>query len=290
MGNFTGKQEAVGVRFSKMQALGNDFVVLNGYAALPVPEEQLPDLAVALCDRHFGIGADGLIVAAPSPSADARMLFYNPDGTPDRCGNGLRCFGRFLHDEGITAKTDLVIDTYGGPVALNVQVTDGIVGDVRVDLGPPVLEPERIPLAVEDRRDGMDIELEVAGLPLRTDVISTGTPHAVIPVEALPDEATFQNVSPLIETHPLFPEKTSVMWTHFTAPDQAEVRIWERATGETLGCGTGAAAVAVVARLRGLSAGPVCVASRGGSVWAEWDGASSVTLTGPAELVFVGEW
>jgi len=281
------------VRFTKMHALGNDFVAVNGFERLPVAERDFPALAIQMCDRHTGIGADGLFVAAPSETHDARMLFYNPDGTEDRCGNGLRCFGRFLHDEGITTKRDLVVDAFGWPMSLRVDSHRGRVGDVRVDLGAPVLDPDRIPLAVPSAPPGhgpLGIPLETGGHTFHADVVSTGTPHAIINVDEMPDEASFQSFSPALEIHPAFPEKANILWTRYLADDLAEIRIWERAVGETLGCGTGAAAVAVVARLRGISGGPVCVRSRGGSVWAAWDGADSVTLTGPAFTVFTGRW
>lgn len=278
------------LRFTKMHALGNDFVALNGFEGLPVSEAEYPALAVAMCERRFGVGADGLFVAAPSVSEDARMLFYNPDGSPDRCGNGLRCFGRFLHDEGVTRKTDLTVETFGGPVSVRVHRQGDRVGDVRVNLGPPDLRPQDIPLDAPGRCDGFGIALDIGGRTFMADVVSTGTPHAVLVVDALPDEETFQTVSPAIETHPIFPEKTSVMWTRFVGRDRAEMRIWERVTGETLGCGTGAAAVAVVAHRRGLADGPVRVRSKGGDVLAAWDGGDVVTLSGPATVVYTAQW
>lgn len=273
-----------------MHALGNDFIAINGFETLPMPEDRLPALAVLMCDRHTGVGADGLFVAAPSPTADARMLFYNPDGSEDRCGNGLRCFGRFLHDEDITRARDLVVDAFGWPMALRVDTRDGSVGDVRVDLGAPGLTPESIPMRVPAGVGPRDVLLEVDGRPFLADVVNTGTPHAVIVVDALPGDEEFLRFSPLLETHPAFPERINVIWTRLLAPDEAHIRIWERAVGETLGCGTGAAAVAVSARLRGFSDGPIRVHSRGGAVWSAWDGADSTVLTGPATVTYTGFW
>lgn len=275
-----------------MQALGNDFVALNGFQGLPAPDADLQPyraLAPVLCDRHFGVGADGLFIALPSETADSRMLFFNPDGSEDRCGNGLRCFGRFLHDEGVTDKNDLTIDTFGGPVRLNVLKEGGRVDRVRVDLGPPVLNTPDIPASLPPG-PAVDVPITVDGREWRVTCVSTGSPHAILPVDELPDEATFQRVSPRIETHPLFPEKISVMWTRFVSPTQAEIRIWERVTGETLGCGTGAAAVAVAGHLLGRTGDMVTVRSRGGAVEARWAGEGSVTLTGPGEVVFTGVW
>lgn len=275
-----------------MQALGNDFVALNGFRDLPMPDEDLQPyraLAERLCDRHFGIGADGMFVALPSNTADARMLFFNPDGSEDRCGNGLRCFGRFLHDQGVTDKSVILVETYGGMTRLDVLTEQGATAQVRVDLGPPVLNAPDIPMTLPAGH-ALNIPLEVDGRVWHVTCVSTGTPHAVLVVDALPDEETFQIVSPLIESHPLFPQKTSVMWTKFASRVAADVRIWERVTGETLGCGTGAAAVAVAGRLLDLTDDRVSVRSRGGRVEAAWDGLAGVTLTGPAEVVYTGTW
>jgi diaminopimelate epimerase len=279
--------------FTKMQALGNDFIALNGFAGLPLPDEDLQpyrDLAIRLCDRHFGIGADGLFVALPSQTADARMLFFNPDGSEDRCGNGLRCFGRFLHDNAITRKAELRVETYGGTVQLQVCREGARVAMVRVDLGLPVLDAPRIPANLPPG-PALNVPLDIGGKEWRVTCVSTGTPHAVLPVTELPDDETFLSVSPRIETHPLFPEKISVMWTKFISPSEAEIRIWERVTGETLGCGTGAAAVAVAGRLLGRTEGPIHIRSKGGVVEAHWAGEGTpITLTGPAESVFEGVW
>ncbi|HEY3268780.1 MAG TPA: diaminopimelate epimerase [Armatimonadota bacterium] len=275
------------IPFVKMHALGNDFVALNGYADLPLPAAEWPDLAIAMCDRHTGVGADGLFVALPGSPGRAGMAFYNPDGTEDRCGNALRCLARFLHDEGLSDETCLTVDTFGGPVELCIELDGRRVAAATVDLGPPVLNPEGIPISVP-QGPALNVPVSAAGREWRLNVVSTGTPHAVIVVDELPDEALFQAASPEIETHPLFPEKTSVLWTRYTGTGSAEVRIWERAVGETLGCGTGAAAIAVVGTLLGITRGPVVVRSRGGEAIAAWDGAGSVTLTGPAHNVFRG--
>jgi diaminopimelate epimerase len=274
-----------------MQALGNDFIALNSFDGLPPPDADLQpyrDLAIRLCDRHFGIGADGLFAALPSASADVRMLFFNPDGSEDRCGNGLRCLGRFLHDEGVTAKTDLSVETFGGAVQLCVEKHGDRVERVRVNLGPPVLDAARLPSFLPPG-PAINVPMEIDGRTWRVTCVSTGSPHAVLPVDELPDEKTFLSVSPQIETNPLFPEKISVMWTKFVSSSAAEIRIWERVTGETLGCGTGAAAVAVAGRLLSATGGPVRVRSKGGDVEAFWDGEGDVTLTGPAHVVFRGE-
>lgn len=274
------------MRFTKMHALGNDFVALNGYT---LPPHDWRQLAIDMCDRHYGAGADGLFVALPSDAADVRMLFYNPDGSEDRCGNALRCLGRFLHEEDITQKTHVAVDTFGGAVHIWIHRCEEGDCTVTVDLGPPVLAPAEIPMALTGDT-ALNVPVALAGREWRIQACSTGTPHAIIVVDELPDEETFQTVSPLIENHPLFPERTSLEWTRFTSPHRAEIRIWERAVGETLGCGTGAAAVAVIGHLLDISTDPVTVVSKGGEVKAAWDGQAAVTLSGPAYVIYHADW
>jgi diaminopimelate epimerase len=274
------------MRFTKMHALGNDFVALNGYT---LPAQDWRQLAIDMCDRHYGAGADGLFVALPSETADVEMRFYNPDGTEDRCGNALRCLGRFLQDEGITRKTHIAVQTFGGAVHLWIHRCEDGDCTVTVDLGPPSLAPAEIPMAWPGE-NALNVPVDLNGRTLTIHACSTGTPHAIVIVDELPDEETFQTVSPLIENHPFFPEKTSLEWTRFASPHRAEIRIWERAVGETLGCGTGAAAVAVIGHLLGISADPVTVVSKGGEVKAAWNGGDAVTLSGPAYIVYEADW
>lgn len=277
---------AVRMRFTKTQALGNDFIAVNGFVE---PPRDWPAVAVAACDRRFGIGADGLFVALPSETADVRMLFLNPDGTEDRCGNGLRCFARFLADEGISNCCEWLVETFGGPVPVTAVFRDGVLETATVDLGAPVLDAPAIPTALPPGR-ALDVPLSVNGRHYIAHCVSTGTPHAVIFVDELPADDVFYADSPLLEKHPLFPDRINVMWTRLDTRDRATIRIWERATGETLGCGTGAAAVAVVTLLKGLGDGRITVASPGGEVEACWDGAASLTLKGGCEVVYVGTW
>lgn len=273
-----------------MQALGNDFVAVNGMEQAGRPIDGpggWREMAVRLCDRHFGIGADGFFVALPSATEDFRMIFFNPDGTEDRCGNGLRCFGVFLRDEGLLTRCDLTIEAFGGPVRLRILKEQDTVWAVCVCLGLPDLEPRLIPTTLP--ADGMlNAPLEIDGQTYLLNVVSTGSPHAVVFVDELPEDDLFFRVSPVIENHPWFPEKISVMWTRLDGPNRAEIRIWERATGETLGCGTGAAAVAVARRLHDIGEPEVMVVSKGGEVLAKWDGVDPVTLTGPGHIVYKG--
>lgn len=263
-----------------MQGAGNDFVVVSG------EEEDWSALAPALCDRRSGAGADGVLAALPSAAADVRMRMYNPDGTEDECGNGVRCLALYALRKGLVSSREFRMETLSGVKRIALEETP-TGARVTAGLGAPRLEPRQVPVLVEGC-DALGIRLPVDGEVLQAHALSTGTAHTVI--FEIPDEERFQRLSPLIEHHPLFPERTSIMWTEITGPDQARVRIWERGAGETLACGTGAAAVAVAARLLGKTGPRVAVASRGGTLEIEIDEGLSLTQTGPAAVVYEGRW
>lgn len=272
--------------FTKMQGVGNDFVVVDEGAWRAGAD--WPAQAIRLCDRKRGVGADGLLVVGPSTRVDLRMRMFNPDGTEDMCGNGLRCVVRFAHARG-TIGDEAVVETHAG--FLSVAVLPG--GLIRTAMGPPALVPVILPMNVPGERV-LDFPLPVAGDTIPVSVISTGTTHAIVFVSELPGDERFFALSPLIENHELFPERTSVMWTQVTGPNHLRLRIWERGAGETLGCGTGACAAAVLARVQGkvAAAGEVMVASKGGELHVDWfgDEGSAILLTGPAETVYTGVW
>lgn len=284
------------VPFTKMQAVGNDFVVVEA-GHWPAGSDWSRQ-AVRLSDRKFGVGGDGLLVVAPSEVADVRMRMFNPDGTEDMCGNGLRCVIRLGFDRGLVGATGTV-ETLSGIRAFAVLPD----GSITTEMGVPSFLADDIPF----RRDGTATDLRdyqtelpppdgaAALLPplALSGVVNTGSTHTVAFVDELPDDAVFHLWSPYVEHHPWFPERTSLMWAKVDAPDALRLRIWERGAGETLGCGTGAAAAAVVARLRGKVSpdGPVTVRSKGGELRVDWAGGddSPVYLTGRAEHVFAGE-
>lgn len=277
--------------FTKMQGVGNDFVVVDGR---DLRDPGWSGLAREVCHRHFGIGADGLLVIERSHRADVAMRMYNPDGTPDMCGNGLRCVARYVADSAVGSRARpgadgaLTIATLAGMRAAAVRYAPGGECSVTVDMGLPRFAPVDIPMRVAGQRV-TDYPLEVDGEVLPVTALSTGTAHAVILVDEMPDEETFQRLSPRIENHPLFPERTSVMWTR--REDEAlRVRIWERGAGETWGCGTGACAAAVAARLHGLVGEDVEVRSKGGAVTVHWRDGEALAQTGPAEYVFEGRY
>ena len=282
------------MRFTKMQGIGNDFVVVDR-AALP-PDFDLPGLAVRACDRHFGIGADGLLLVERGGHAAFAMRMFNPDGTEDMCGNGLRCAGLWALRAGwAQPETPFLIATKEGNKPLHTVDIGQTkrTAQLRVDMGLPKFAPADIPFCTPP---GMD---RVVGYPLNVGdetfnitALNTGSTHTVIFGE-MPYEKTFQRVSPLIENNPLFPERTSVLWATPQGNDTIAVRIWERGVGETLGCGTGACAVGVAAQLAKMICPDqsVQVISKGGVLWIDWPGEGRpITMTGPAHIVYNGDF
>ena len=274
------------IAFKKMQGVGNDFIVIDARDGI---QADWTEVAVRMCRRHFGIGSDGLLVIGDEAGADARMDMFNPDGTRDFCGNGLRCVARYVADRlSLDGPTELRIATMAG--TRWSRVTYGPSGaTVTVDMGEPRFDPASIPMAV-DAPDAVDYELPLSEGKLKVTALSTGTAHAVTFVDTLPDDATFLKVSDKVEMHPLFPERTSVMWVRKESDSRLAMRIWERGAGETLGCGTGACAAAVAARRKGMVGRTVTVVTRGGELTITWDEGQSVLMTGPAEYVFEGSF
>jgi len=276
--------------FAKMQGVGNDFVVVD---ARRLPDYDWSGLAPEICDRRLGVGADGLIVVDTSNIADVAMRMYNPDGTPDFCGNGLRCVTRFVLDpprpmDVPSRGADLTIQTLRG-VRASSLVWDGERVSITVDMDRPRLDPLEVPVLLP-RGPVMDHALHVAGEDLVITALSTGSTHAVALVDALPEDERFERVSRAVEEHPLFPERTSLMWAVVEGRDRLRLRIWERGAGETWGCGTGACAAAVAASLHGLVDETVRVASAGGELVVSWREGGRIQMTGPAEYVFHGTY
>jgi len=281
-----------------MQGVGNDFVVVDGRANHGL---DWAGLAPEVCDRRFGIGADGLLVIDRSRIADAMMRMYNPDGTPDVCGNGLRCIARYLVERsGFGAQGSgefqrpapdvqhsLAIATLAGVRNAVVRYSESGECLVTVEMGQPRFAPSDIPMLVPGPRV-LDYPLRVEGETIPVTVLSTGTAHAVLFVPELPDEERFRSLSPPVENHPLFPERASLMWTRVESPSRLRIRIWERGAGETWGCGTGACAAAVAARLHGYTEETVTVASRGGELVIRWREGEPIQMTGPAVYVYEG--
>jgi diaminopimelate epimerase len=271
------------IRFTKMHGLGNDFVVLD---AVRQKIEMTPELARTLGDRHFGVGCDQiLVVEAPRlPDTDFRYRIFNNDGGEvEQCGNGARCFARFVHDEGLTGKREIRVETKGGVIA--PQLTED--GQVTVNMGVPRFAPAEIPFVSDS--DAPVQELDVAGTKLEISAVSMGNPHAV-QVVAEVDSAPVAAQGPLIEHHPRFPQRVNAGFMQISERHAVRLRVFERGAGETLACGTGACAAVVAGIRRGLLESPVRVETRGGELDIAWDGPGQpVLMTGPAVTVFQGE-
>ncbi len=278
--------------FVKMHGLGNDFVLVDLRArGQDRSDAAWAELATRLCDRHFGIGADGVLLALPSTVADVGMRILNADGSEaEMCGNGIRCLARYVRDEGQVRRLaeggPLRVETLAGVLELTFPAADA----VRVDMGPPRLAGRDVPIAV-DGEPVLDHPLQVDGHALRVSAVSMGNPHAIAFFEpealaALP----LHELGPAVEHHPLFPRRTNFEAVALTSRHSAQVRVWERGAGPTLACGTGACAVAVAGILRGDLASPVAVTLPGGTLEIEWERGGHVYMTGPATYVFRGTW
>ncbi|MGI8775551.1 MAG: diaminopimelate epimerase [Actinomycetota bacterium] len=273
------------IAFSKYHGIGNDFVMIAD------PDDRLKldaDTVRALCDRRFGIGGDGVIRVAPgTEGGDFFMDYINSDGSiGEMCGNGIRCLAVFVRDEGLTEATEMQIDTRAGRKV--VTVLDD--GRVRVDMGAPIFEPSEIPAKAEGEH-ALRATIDLDDQKIDAALVSMGNPHAVIFVSD-PAHAPVTKLGPKIETHPMFPNGTNVEFLRVEGPEHVTMRVWERGSGETLACGTGAAAVGVVARLLGDAHEKLTVALPGGDLEIEWSGSlqerQPVYLTGPAVRSFAG--
>ncbi|HHV72225.1 MAG TPA: diaminopimelate epimerase [Clostridia bacterium] len=274
------------MRFTKMHGTGNDFVVIEDIDG-SIPEEEFSGLANRLCDRRFGIGADGLILVLPSREADFKMRIFNADGSEaEMCGNGIRCFAKYLRSEGLTDKKSLNIETKAGLIKPEI-VSDGKLGAlVKVDMGSPKLEREEIPMIGKPGKVINEL-ININGLEFRVTCVSMGNPHCVIFVDDL-DSIPLTSLGPQIENSPLFPARTNVEFVQILGRNELKMRVWERGAGETLACGTGACASAVAAFLNKKTGRKVTVHLPGGDLLVEWADDDRVFMTGPAVMVFSG--
>lgn len=271
--------------FTKMHGLGNDYVCINCFRERV---EDPPGFARALCDRHYGIGADGLILICPSKVSDFKMEIYNSDGSvAGMCGNGIRCLGKYVYDYGLTGKETLSIETKSGIRNMHLQIRDGKACGAMVDMGVPRLNAHSIPI-LSEKDLVINDPIEVQEKNYRMTGISMGNPHAVIfseEINGIPLEKTGRK----LEFHPRFPERANIEFCHVTARDRMEVRVWERGVGETLACGTGACAAVVASVLNDLTDEEVIVKLLGGELSVRWDRkVNHVFLEGPAVKVFDG--
>ena len=276
------------MKFTKMHGAGNDYVYVNAFEeSLP---EDLPALSVAMSHRHFGIGADGLIVIHPSDIADARMQMFNADGSEsEMCGNGIRCVAKYVYDHGICGKESLTIETGAGVLAIEVEVVGDLVERVRVDMGEPIIDAGEIPTTFESTPVANQV-LEVDGQTFEVTCVSMGNPHCVIYVDEATDELVL-GVGPKIENHPVFPARVNVEFIEVKSTKEVSQRTWERGSGETWACGTGASAVCVAGVLTGRTDRHILNHLLGGDLELFWDEVSNhVFMTGPASEVYSGDW
>lgn len=271
--------------FVKMHGLGNDFVLVDGSAqALP---GDLARLARSVCDRHFGVGADGLVLFWPLGDGRARMRIVNADGSEaEMCGNAVRCLGKYLYEGGLASRPRVEIETASGVVSMQLEVASGRVTAVTVDMGPPRLSPEAIPVVVA-KGPVVGWKLQVDGLSLPVTCVSMGNPHCVI-FQDDTGPLDFIALGPRIERHAAFPERTNVELVEIMAPDHLVVKVWERGVGPTLACGTGACASLVAAVLNGKATSPARVELPGGVLEIAWERGENVFMKGPAAEVFRG--
>lgn len=276
------------MRFTKMHGIGNDYVYVSTFDQEP-PQDPAA-LAIAVSDRHFGIGADGLILIMPSDRADARMRMFNADGSEgEMCGNGVRCVAKYVFDHGIAAKKQLKIETGRGILALDLELESGRVRRVRVDMGSPILQAALIPTLFEGNPP-VNVPIEAGDSELSVTAVSMGNPHLVAYVSDV-DSVPLETLGPLLEHHRAFPRRVNVHIVEIKSQGEVKMRTWERGSGITLACGTGACAVCVAGVLTGRTGQTLLAHLPGGDLELNWpDENASVFMTGPATEVFSGEW
>jgi diaminopimelate epimerase len=285
------------MRFSKLQATGNDFILIDGRTR----ERAWSNLAKATCDRHFGIGADGLILVQDSTIADLKMRIFNSDGSEaEVCGNGLRCFARYAMDKGLIRDRasrieqglySLTIDTLSGVRKVKAYMSGDKVNRIEINMGLPQFQPEQIPVNVEvDIIPILGYPLAINGKQLSLSLLSMGNPHAVSFVSQPTADVQLAKIGPKVEGHTIFPQQTNFEVARVLSSGRIEARVWERGVGETLACGSGACAIAVAAQLLDYVEPQVDIMLKGGALTVYWDRLGDVLLTGPVDEVFTGEW
>lgn len=274
------------MKFVKMQGCGNDYIYVDCTQSII---DHIPETAIKVSDRHFGIGGDGLILIRPSEVADFMMDMYNSDGSRGKmCGNAIRCVAKYVYDKGLTDKKQLRIETLSGIKELDLKVSEGKVTEVTVDMGAPITEPALIP-AISDKEIIIREPIQVGGKEYEVTCISMGNPHAVVFVED-PSDLKLEEIGPLFEHHPMFPDRVNTEFIQVIDRKHIKMRVWERGSGETLACGTGACASVVACILNGYTVHDVTVSLLGGDLQIRYDEKkNTVFKTGPAVMVFEGE-
>ena len=274
------------MKFTKMHGIGNDYVYVNCFKETV---EHPSEAAIKVSDRHFGIGSDGLILIKPSEVADGKMEMYNADGSQGAmCGNGIRCVAKYMYDYGITDKTSISVETKSGIKYLDLTIKDGKVDTVKVNMGTPILKAADIPVRSE-KEQVIDEPVMVDGKEWKITCVSMGNPHAITYIDDVKN-LEIEKIGPKFENHEIFPDRVNTEFVHVIDRNTVEMRVWERGSGETLACGTGACAVAVSSILNGLTEEEVTVKLLGGDLKIFWDRTENkVYMTGSATTVFDGE-
>lgn len=276
------------MKFTKMHGIGNDYVYVDCFSEnIEHPEE----VAKFVSDRHFGIGSDGLILIKPSKVADFEMAMYNADGSRgEMCGNGIRCVAKYVYDKGLTDKTQISVETLAGIKYLDLTVENGLVSLVKVNMGAPILIADQIPVEAQ-KEHAVNEPIEVDGTTYHMTCVSMGNPHCIVFwKENIKQNFPIEKIGPKFENHPRFPRRVNTEFVNVVDKHTLNMRVWERGSGETLACGTGACATAVAAVLNGLTEEEVTIHLLGGDLKIAWDRAENlVYMTGPATTVFEGE-
>ena len=285
------------MKFTKMQGAGNDYIYIDARGV----DEDWSGLSRLMSDRHFGVGGDGIILVLESVIADLKMRMFNSDGSEgEMCGNGIRCFAKYALDRGIVARADagLTVETLAGVRTVTPTYNEGQVAGARVAMGQPLLSPAEIPVVLDQGANpgaapvtGYPLTIDgMPGMPLDLTIVSMGNPHAVTFLREPVSEYPLHTVGPMVEHHSMFPNRVNFEVVNLNGDGRATARVWERGSGETMACGTGACAIAVASRLEGRHEGPLDITLPGGTLTIEWDGEGEVYMVGPAEEVFSGEW
>lgn len=273
------------MKFTKMQGIGNDYIYVDCFQE---KVEHPSELAVKLSDRHFGIGSDGLILIEPSKTADCKMDMYNADGSRGKmCGNGIRCVGKYVYERGIVKKDRLTVETLSGIKTICLETRDGLVKSVEVNMGKPVRTASDIP-AVSSKEQIRNEPLVVGGREYRITCVSMGNPHCVVFTKNV-EQLNLEETGPQFEHHPMFPDRVNTEFVQVISRNELKMRVWERGSGETLACGTGACAAACAAAWNDLTQRQVQIHLKGGDLLIRWDRQTDeIFMKGPAEFVFDG--
>ena len=280
------------MKFTKMHGAGNDYVYINGYV---YDDYDWPEISKKVSDRHTGIGSDGLIVAMPSSDADLKMKMFNADGSEgDMCGNGIRCLVSFAMDQGLISEDSTIknVETNSGILTVEPIFSNNKMSEAVVDMGKPIFDPDLIPVKVPAGANPvLQYEVQLDGISVQLAFVSMGNPHAVLFLDEPVDNFNLGKIGPMVQALPIFPESVNFEIANILSPNHIKARVWERGSGLTMACGTGACAVAVAAHLAGFTETKVDLDMPGGTLNLQWDGlGTSVMMKGPVEISFYGEW